>query len=237
MDGSIHDGGILRPGPTKKRTQEGIRTSSTSLRPYMFSRLELTDEDEYLDKSSKHLGEIRLDVWRAITESQSSTSSTYHGIPETEGKIHERAKKALSHCIGYGSDVPTATIKFVSTTLIGAKPLATFIFRYREYNILRANGIIPKPAENKSAPQLDQNPAQQDILDLTVEDVIAVKPEEDIKSIDAAIRALQRKRVALEASSSATSASVAVRMGGSQPPAKRIKRESGFTSGEVIDLT
>jgi len=68
-----------------------------------------------------------------------------------------------------------------------------------------------------------------DVLDLTIENVIDAKTE-DIKSLDAAIQALQRKRAALEAGSPSASAS--------QRPVKRIKQESTFvTKGEVIDLT
>jgi len=78
-------------------------------------------------------------------------------------------------------------------------------------------------AEKKNKP----TSLPQDVLDLTIENVTDAKTE-DIKSLDAAIQALQRKRAALEAPSASTS----------QPPAKRIKQESTFvTKGEVIDLT
>ncbi|KAL4073696.1 hypothetical protein J3A83DRAFT_4187343 [Scleroderma citrinum] len=80
----------------------------------------------------------------------------------------------------------------------------------------------------------------KDTLDLTVEDAISDRIEEDIKSLDANIRALQRQRAALEAKSSAASASASTVVhghGALPPPAKKIKRENHFTSGEAIDLT
>ncbi|KAG6328416.1 hypothetical protein ID866_10673 [Astraeus odoratus] len=78
-----------------------------------------------------------------------------------------------------------------------------------------------------------------EVLDLTAADVkeeCRVKEEAenptDIESLDAAIRALKRKRAALAAGSSAGGST-------SQLPAKRIKRESTrfVPKGEVIDLT
>lgn len=68
---------------------------------YVITRVTYTqaDEDEYLDKASKHMGEIRLDVWRVMVRSR-HPMNLFRGVYESEGKVHERSKKALSHCVG-----------------------------------------------------------------------------------------------------------------------------------------
>jgi hypothetical protein len=58
---------------------------------------ESADEDEYLYQASAHLGEIRVDIHRVqALESrlfQSDSSVSGHG------KVHERSKKAVTHCV------------------------------------------------------------------------------------------------------------------------------------------
>ena len=113
------------------------------------------------------------------------------------------------------------------------------LFNQLNTGILRANGIILQSIEDKRTNQRsgqgqlyaekEKRPTSlsQDVFDLTIENVINAKTE-DIKSLDAVIQALQKKRAALDVRSPSAS----------QPPAKRIKRESTFvTKGEVIDLT
>jgi len=55
------------------------------------------DEDEYLNKESSQMGEIRLDFYRCVVLEKSTTKR--YDVCEPKGKVHERAKKALSHCV------------------------------------------------------------------------------------------------------------------------------------------
>lgn len=80
----------------------------------MFSKLELTgilsilhvtciiphaliDEDEYLNQASTQLGEIQIRIFRAqhlgTALLQPVSNSAGHG------KVHERSKKAVTHCV------------------------------------------------------------------------------------------------------------------------------------------
>jgi len=43
------------------------------------------------------MGEIRLDFYRSVFIEQRETMA--YDVCEPVGKVHERAKKALSHCI------------------------------------------------------------------------------------------------------------------------------------------
>jgi hypothetical protein len=231
LDGSSINGKVLR-SPTRsgefqnfandrKVVQNDQVLSASSSRPFMFSKLELTDEDEYLYQASAHLGEIRVDIHRVqALESrlfQSDSSVSGHG------KVHERSKKAVTHCVSYGQEAKTG-IRYSCQVkyLDGDIPVATFIFKYRDFGLLQANGIIPKPppAQRKAA-------VSEEVLDLTTDD--DVKPEPNNEEIDNAARkrmaALRSKRSNPGRESEAQ-------------PAKRIKREKTYVgSGEVIDLT
>ncbi|KAG9314946.1 hypothetical protein JVU11DRAFT_4055 [Chiua virens] len=198
------------PHLVKARTsvQKEQTLSHTSSRPFMFSKLELTDEDEYLYQASTHLGEIRVDVYRAQTFGR----RLFRPVPvsESHSKIHERSKKAVTHCVSFGKEVKTAPAYTCSVKYLdGDRQLATFIFKYRDPGLLQANGIIPKPPA-----------ANLEVLDLTIDH--DVKPKLVSENTE--------RRKALKRSDSSFEGEVR--------PGKKIKREKKFVpNGEVIDLT
>lgn len=55
------------------------------------------DEDEYLNQSSAHLGEIRISIYRVqpVESVLFQPGSNFSG----HGKVHERSKKAVTHCV------------------------------------------------------------------------------------------------------------------------------------------
>jgi len=55
------------------------------------------DEDEDLNKETSHIGEIRLDFYRCVLLNKRVTKR--YDVCGLKGKVHERAKKALSHCV------------------------------------------------------------------------------------------------------------------------------------------
>ncbi|KAF8843791.1 hypothetical protein BDN67DRAFT_963980 [Paxillus ammoniavirescens] len=205
--------------------QNDCSLSATLARPFIFSKLELTDEDEYYDQASKHLGDIQLLIYR-VTRTGSDPHPDCNVVGQ--GKVHERCKKAVSHYVSYGQEMKTKPTTVASVRYLDAAPLATFTFKYRDYSLLQANGIVPKP------PAAEQEPAtSEEVLDLTMEDDVEQESAKDeIRALDNAIRTMQKQRAALlskRLNSSPTS---------SQPPVKRIKREERFIpTGEVIDLT
>ncbi|KAF8554455.1 hypothetical protein OG21DRAFT_1064395 [Imleria badia] len=224
LDGSSINGKHLRlptrigcfPNFAGDRTvvQNGQTLSATSLRPFVFSKLELTDEDEYLNQSSAHLGEIRISIYRVepVDSSLFPPGASVSG----HGKVHERSKKAVTHCVSYGQEVKTET-NYVCRVryLDGETPLATFIFKYRDSGLLQANGIIPKPPPVKK-----EAVVFEEVIDLTTgEDVKREPTSEEIEIVD------NKKRPNPSRESQTR-------------PAKRIKREKKFVhTGEVIDLT
>ncbi|KAH7907675.1 hypothetical protein BJ138DRAFT_456695 [Hygrophoropsis aurantiaca] len=119
-----------------------IRTSGISGRPFMFSNLQQTDDDAYLGSAPRELGEIVLAIWPVrIVGVAASTADPAPKQPV----VHERAKKAYSHCVAFGDEVALPLSRVLSTARMGAAPFATFVFRYRPLERLIADGIAPPP--------------------------------------------------------------------------------------------
>ncbi|KAG6374431.1 hypothetical protein JVT61DRAFT_4468 [Boletus reticuloceps] len=230
LDGSSISGRVILPLTTTRNTPNFARdrkvvqsehiVSTTSSRPFVFSKLELTeDENEYLNQSSAHLGEIQIKIYKVqVVEKRLCLGST---VP-CHGKVHERSKKAVTHCVSYGQEVEIPTAYSCITRLLDSSfPLATFVFKYRDFGLLQANGIIPKPppAKKKAAVSVD-------VLDLTTGDDMERQPIGDEIEI---VEDTTEKRTASLLSKRSNPSEV--------QPTKRIKREENFVRGEVIDLT
>ncbi|THU89705.1 hypothetical protein K435DRAFT_865044 [Dendrothele bispora CBS 962.96] len=175
------------PGKTEGGT-DGIYTSPTSQKPFLFSRLDLTDDDAYLDTSHTQIGEIKVVFDEAVVVSH-DTGFTPSDFKEL-GKVHERSKKVVGHQIGLGKEKQIPYEQFSSFRTL--RTLATMIFRYRPIAILRANGLAP-PAE----PQIgEKRPAASDeVLDLTLSDDEKDKDdEEEIEALETRLAALRNKR-------------------------------------------
>ncbi|KAH0832995.1 hypothetical protein J3R83DRAFT_11978 [Lanmaoa asiatica] len=236
LDGSSVSGKCLYPPartgdfPNSVTNRTVVQTdqvlSATSSRPFMFSKLELTaDEDEYLNQASTRLGEIRICIYR-VQSLESVLFQPGSSVPG-HGKVHEGSKKAVTHCVSYGQEVKTATRYSCRVRYLdGSTPLATFIFNYRDFGLLQANGIIPKPppAMRRKAT------VSEEILDLTTGADVKSEPiGEEIEIVD-------------DATQRTTSVFLSKRSnpgrGSRERPAKRIKQEKKFVPvGEVIDLT
>ncbi|KIJ60376.1 hypothetical protein HYDPIDRAFT_117292 [Hydnomerulius pinastri MD-312] len=226
LDGSDISGRVLRPNNQSRTIRQSDQAvSATSRRSFMFSKLQLTDEDEYLGQASKHLGEIKLQIRRVEINQMGIVPSVTN--LSGQSKVHERSKKAVSHCVSYGQETKSEPTYNVGVRHLDVDPLVAFIFKYRDYDLLQANGIIPKP------PAVERKPAvPEDVLDLTIDNDVKEEPAGDeIRALDDAIRAMRQKRAALQSKRSNSGES------SSQPPAKRVKREKSVPSGEVIDLT
>ncbi|KAG1717396.1 uncharacterized protein EDB91DRAFT_1091058, partial [Suillus paluster] len=69
-------------------------------------------------------------------------------------KVHERTKKAFSHCVGFGEEVPCRATWTSNTVISDNSPATVFVFKYTRLDILQAMGIAPRtprtPAEDKT---------------------------------------------------------------------------------------
>jgi len=131
IDGVPCGGNTVPPGlpgcPVTVR-KSSIPTSTMSEKPFMFSRLELTDDDSLLDGVTSQLGEISIEIWRVAVVSFMPAHGIY--FPEAQ-KVHEKSKKALAHRVELGDEVFAPQTQFSKVAKTDYAPLATFTFKYR----------------------------------------------------------------------------------------------------------
>ncbi|KII84410.1 hypothetical protein PLICRDRAFT_179649 [Plicaturopsis crispa FD-325 SS-3] len=227
-----------------------ISVSDTEMRPYVFANLTTTDDDAYLDAASAatKIGQLEIQIWQAtVTRHISQGGGVWSDIPQ-DPMVHERAKKAMPHCVKFGDAVarpPGRKPGALSsrTKRIGNAPLVTFVFNYRPIELLRANGIAPPAVGQKrkaSAAALDDQDPEDD-------------EDAKIRALEEQLQSLKQKRStgALRKPKTEPSGQISLNPGevvdltvneraGSS---KRVKREResgvpvGFAPGEVIDLT
>lgn len=115
MDGMYCGGNFCHTHEFGVRTNSGVSTSDTAIRPFVFANLEVTgeflnrmcpetysefvDDDTFLESSSHtELGEIYLRVWRCeMKATLPSGTRNYVKATRFDRKVHERSKKATAH--------------------------------------------------------------------------------------------------------------------------------------------
>ncbi|KAF5389084.1 hypothetical protein D9757_004954 [Collybiopsis confluens] len=240
MDGKACGGKVMRNVDGTHFTHSGVRTSPTTEKPFLFSPLELTDDEEYLSQKTSGLGEIKLMISLA-TFGASVDSFVQRDLVE---KVHERSKKAMGHKVSLGEPTQVAHVLPITTTRNGT--LATFIFRYRpigaeplilyfwlgeifysheiDLDMLRANGIVPQAESKKRA-------AEQiggEVVDLTG-DLSDDEDERRVRSLREELAKLERKR--------RKTTHVKSEPGIKPEPGSSSARSSRTVSLGVIDLT
>ncbi|KAI0061059.1 hypothetical protein BV25DRAFT_830896 [Artomyces pyxidatus] len=145
MDGRRMEGWAGVPGVVGRIT--GSHTSPLEVRPFCFSRLQLTDDDAHLHQHRarlEKLGSIEVRVCRAQF-SHSRVLGDVAPVPEI-GIVPERAKKNGWHCVSLGppkqADLRStrATVRLFDDP---EAPYAKFYFRYQPEELLQAKGIMP----------------------------------------------------------------------------------------------
>ncbi|TRM64538.1 hypothetical protein BD626DRAFT_430368 [Schizophyllum amplum] len=244
IDGSGCEGIVLdRSRVVDEITYDRVPTTETEYRDLQFGELALTDDDTYLQRDQRSVGEITVTVWECRLAGYDNFAPV-SAAPEPS-QAHERANKALAHSVEFGEIEEDGPAVFSAEIVdIGAEPLASFTFRYRSLDMLRANGIAPRsttPASpgysrsrSSSSASANDRPSKRpkredsETLPSEPEDV---KPNVvDLDEIDQAEERLRQaedelRRARLEMH----------RRRGNQ----RIKLEdvTTFVPGEVVDLT
>ncbi|KAJ7121338.1 hypothetical protein C8R43DRAFT_1033888 [Mycena crocata] len=219
MDGNSCGGQIIY-GRTLPRSavKSGVTVAhGSSIKPFMFSSLTLTDDDTYLGGSShQDLGVIELVIYPVKVSNSRGATST--GKDLSALKVHERSKKAVTQQITLAQpkklEVPFV---FVSAPRSGPD-LAKFLFKYRPLDILRANGIAPPQSskERKASVEPERAPTPQKAS------LLHTPPELKEK----------KPRIKREAGGPVIDLT-------EDRPSKRVKTETiqPFIPGEIIDLT
>ncbi|KAJ7451844.1 hypothetical protein B0H11DRAFT_1821778 [Mycena galericulata] len=147
VDG-VECSGEITMGPNIEASVSGRRTSGSAISPFMFSSLNLTDDDAFLDSTAhKDVGLIRLEIW---TITKTGNMPFPDVAPSVDSKIHERAtKKGVAHQTKFGEPIVEAPRAAAIVQYLEQLPLVTFTFKYRSIDLLRANGIAPNSVLGK----------------------------------------------------------------------------------------
>ncbi|KAF6763632.1 hypothetical protein DFP72DRAFT_872986 [Ephemerocybe angulata] len=154
IDGKVCDNHIMLDARRYPDKPSGVgisyaRTSDWTRRDFEFSSILTTTTTLHTVDTSMDIGTITLQLWRI--EIQDVTPQTLHhrygGATLDNQIVHERSKKAGAHHVVYGEEYgsPAPVVDMVRGRVIDSTPFVTFSFKYRPYDVLMANDIIPRP--------------------------------------------------------------------------------------------
>ncbi|KAK7466224.1 hypothetical protein VKT23_004949 [Stygiomarasmius scandens] len=149
VDGKKCGGKVLSPDkPEADACKVGWRISATEVRPFVFAKVGLTDDDNLAspDAVHPHLGEIRLEVYEAAITMMNTQFNALEAIRVENGDtttVHERTKKNIEHHTRLGTPLSSARPAVRVTRDPDSLPVARFLFRYRGLELLRAMGLAP----------------------------------------------------------------------------------------------
>ncbi|KAJ7162080.1 hypothetical protein C8R46DRAFT_343171 [Mycena filopes] len=241
MDGSSCGGRFMNQQNWRKTIEHnGITDDGTTLRPFIFSPLALTDDDSFLGSSSHpELGVIQLSVVPIAFE-QLHDQAPGKIFSLAELKLHERSKKAVTQQISLARPEPLATRVALTKARRTGPDIVKFFFKYRPLDVLRANGIAPQLKRKTPTPPTPRAATPED------EEVLADVREaqmlrERLKALEAKLQKRDKKpRVKDEFGNVVDLTRDGDGDGGSRRN-KRVKVEESrlrpFMQGEVIDLT
>ncbi|KAJ6498903.1 hypothetical protein C8R45DRAFT_980344, partial [Mycena sanguinolenta] len=229
MDGILCGKNLLHGRDLRSlATFDGVK-DGRSVKPFVFSPLELTDDDSFLDCSShRDLGLIELGIRpvQVIRENNGIYSSP-NALSEV--KVHERSKKAITQQITLAEPELLAEPEPSARTRSGPN-LVKFSFKYRPADVLRANGIMSTPRQPKrkaSAEPLRSPSPEYNLADAEEEKMLLER-----------LNALAAKRLKIE-KKPRVKVDPDILVDLTQGRKKRVKTESKptFVQGEIIDLT
>ncbi|KAJ7933802.1 hypothetical protein B0H13DRAFT_682780 [Mycena leptocephala] len=234
MDGNFCSGTILYGhSPTRTVVDSGVN-DGTMLKPFMFSSLELTDDDAFLGSPSHQgLGLIELTIIPIQVIERNVTVDTAPSLSQV--KVHERSKKAVTQQITLAEpELMAQPYSTVETSRTGPN-LVKFSFKYRPIDVLRANGIAPSPPKLKRKASAEPEPSRaptsgdsEELTDLQEARVL----REKLNALEAKLLKREKKqRVKDEAGV------IDLTQDSSRSKRAKVEGKRPFISGEVIDLT
>ncbi|KAK7000724.1 hypothetical protein R3P38DRAFT_1833727 [Favolaschia claudopus] len=239
IDGKNCQGSICSPstnGRGMTRSKAGI-TDGTVLKPFVFSTLELTDDDALLGSSTSSLMELGV-VQLTLVPCEimgSGNGAKYTSLQISDDKVHERTKKAVTQQMKLADAVLLQKpITFSKNRRIGPD-IVTFCFKYRPMDVLCANGIAPPLPTLKRKASAELSPPPVEDRDDT-EELAAL---EEVRALREKLQTLEEKLLRdlkPRTKSEKTAATVDLT---DRSKRKRVKVEAkpSFIPGEVIDLT
>ncbi|EEB91394.1 hypothetical protein MPER_10249, partial [Moniliophthora perniciosa FA553] len=187
VDGHPCGGEIIPAGGQSHVTRKGARVTFDSIRPFVFSRLSTTDDDDAATgSSSPEIGEIRVVMTRTHVSPSQSNLPAIINIPQSQ-IFHEKSKKAVDHQTSFGAAIPSKKPRIFHVKDYG-DPVAQFRFRYRPLDMLQANGIAPL-TQTRKRPSAKEEP-DLDIIELSDDS------DEELARLQARVKAIQDRQAA-----------------------------------------
>ncbi|KAF9533971.1 hypothetical protein CPB83DRAFT_844863 [Crepidotus variabilis] len=159
---------------------DSLMLSKKAERPFVFSSVNLTDDDAYLEpsldeKKKGAIGELTFKVHRVTRLITKRTKRNRDDTSEEDDseeeikleKVHERSKAGITmqHQAGLGekrlkavnSDDDVIEDRYYDTSVYSEikELIATFTFRYRSLEVLQASGIAPRERKDDELPTND----------------------------------------------------------------------------------
>ncbi|THV06363.1 hypothetical protein K435DRAFT_506624 [Dendrothele bispora CBS 962.96] len=150
VDGKECGGKVLSPHkPESDACKVGWRISATEVRPFVFAKVGLTDDDTlaFPDVLHPHLGEIQIDIHKAIITTMSTefnaleaqaqaiaseiTNEDQNSTSTLTTVVHEKTKKMIEHHTRFGKPLSSARPAVRVTREPDSEPVVRFLFRYR----------------------------------------------------------------------------------------------------------
>ncbi|KAJ7592549.1 hypothetical protein C8J56DRAFT_822455 [Mycena floridula] len=226
VDG-VRTGGKVLHANEKTAVHRGFRTSPHTVQPFLFTRVDLTDDDNQLHRNiPQAFGQIEVSLDRIVVTGRKQYPTK--SVP-AEYKVHERAKKAIVQQVGFGESVMTKTTGSLSVKI--TKKIAQFVFKYRSLDQLIANDIAPPSpkAQNRQVPKAATTKRKhveepEDKKPTVLGDVIELSDSEtdEIRGLQAKLERLKEKQQ--------QKVSKKVKR-------EKVKRETVPVVGAFIDLT
>ncbi|KAK0469480.1 uncharacterized protein EV420DRAFT_1633905 [Desarmillaria tabescens] len=191
IDGATYSFKDVRRDPHVKDKFSGVRVSETTRRPYKFSPISLTDNDDALNQSMQNVGDIEVEISRVELHRMQHTHRRhrYKDVPEAV-EYNEKTKKGIDHQIDFGDPIIThrATGTHSHRSVCIGDPLVVFCFKYRPLSVLRALDIAPLP------PGPAQNTTETTVIDLTFDGDESETDSKELEALKARIQVIERKR-------------------------------------------
>ncbi|KAF7305821.1 hypothetical protein HMN09_00736000 [Mycena chlorophos] len=150
LDGTYAGGRVLYVHDIGKPTEIRGVQADANIRPFVFSALEISDDDGLLGGPSlPDLGLIALKIVPVHIGASKSKAKSRSARPSELAqtlKVHERAKKAVTQQVGLGDAEPAPQSGARVSVTRSGPPVVTFSWRYRPLDILQANDIAPAAA-------------------------------------------------------------------------------------------
>ncbi|TDL25738.1 hypothetical protein BD410DRAFT_895959 [Rickenella mellea] len=188
---------IIRPGRLNPVERAGVKTKGHRIRPFKFSEIKLTDDDQIAsqyDTSLQDIGTIKVEISH-VRLGQEVPFKGYEA--QDPGIAHERAKKAGAHCTTFEEPIRSNASRTIAVSTEAYDknspgPFLIFEFLYRSREMLQASGIMPKKRKKYA------HPAPDNIVVAEIDPIRAAKSISIKGTNGDAVTTTKRRRVKVE---------------------------------------